>query len=464
LPWRRLRGPLDGAARRSVRRIVHGLLAWQRDLRRWPRLGDAPDATPFVSLYANGALRGCVGHVEGSPGERLARAFVRALEDDRYGRVSQTERASLEALVCYPRAVRSLRPEDALQRVEPGRHGVALLADSGPVVLLPQVARDHGLGAAELFEALARKAGLSSEAWREHTLWSFETDEVAVRAEGQRAFRALTPEKEAAAFLAGLVDAHGRVAFGRSGVNREAIPAGPMHHGRAAVVVEAMNQIGGYSAVVTRAKRWLEREAAAGLSGRNPAGWPENPAMVAGTLALMCRAGLPQSAELATYCSSHPEIARDPWHAAQVVSVLGPRAPRAFWRACKHGLARAAWAPWTAMAARRLADGPALEQAESALVDGFRSGGPFEGGVAQEACPELALTAVAIEALRGARGVSASRAMRRGRAFLLRHQMRRGGVPMPLSPAEVGGAFPISPVVSFARGDVTGHALLALLE
>lgn len=462
LPWRRLRAPLGQAERRSVERLVRGLLAWQADLRRWPRLGDAPNATPFVSLYAGGRLRGCIGHAEGAPAERVARAFVRALEDDRYGRVAPSEREGLAAMVCYPRAVRSIVPVEAMKRIEPGRHGLVLLADSGPVVLLPQVARDHGLDAAGLLGALTQKAGLPADAWRRGELWVFETEAVAVRPREGRSLRALPPVAEAAAFLETLIDPRGRVAFGASGVGPELVAVGPMHHGRAAVVVEALNAVGGRGAVARRASRWLEREVSAGLAARAPAGWPEHPAAIAGTLALACRAGLPFSAELAGYVSSRPEVAEEPWHAAQVVSALGERAPSGLWKVCTRALRRAPWAPWTVMAAQRIEDAEVRQRGELALVDGFRKTRPFSGGGPPEGMPELALTAVAVEALRTASGPSAKRAIRRGRAFLLRHQLRRGAVPMPLCPTSVGGAFPISPVVSFARGDVTGHALLAL--
>ena len=59
-----------------------------------PQPRAAPDATPFVSLYARGMLRGCFGSDEGRPHERVTRAFLRALDDVRYGGIRARPNAS----------------------------------------------------------------------------------------------------------------------------------------------------------------------------------------------------------------------------------------------------------------------------------------------------------------------------------------------------------------------------------
>ncbi|HEY2365284.1 MAG TPA: hypothetical protein VGH87_02820, partial [Polyangiaceae bacterium] len=56
--------PLARAERAAVAKALRGLLAWQIDLRVFPRLRKLPRASPYVSLYANGTLRGCFGSSE----------------------------------------------------------------------------------------------------------------------------------------------------------------------------------------------------------------------------------------------------------------------------------------------------------------------------------------------------------------------------------------------------------------
>ncbi len=84
-PLAPLRAALSETERAALRAALRGLLLWQRDLQAWPAPFQAPDATPIVSLYAKGGLCGCAGVSEGSPAERVQRAFVQALGDGRFG-------------------------------------------------------------------------------------------------------------------------------------------------------------------------------------------------------------------------------------------------------------------------------------------------------------------------------------------------------------------------------------------
>src|SRR5882757_8880782 len=94
-PLAPLGAPLSETARRSLCGSLAELLLWQRELRKWPGVAQAPDATPIVSLYARGALCGCAGVREGPPGERILRAFVQALGDGRFGGLPVEARAEL---------------------------------------------------------------------------------------------------------------------------------------------------------------------------------------------------------------------------------------------------------------------------------------------------------------------------------------------------------------------------------
>src|SRR6185295_17036672 len=104
-----LEQPIDARERAHLRASLRGLLAFQKGLGSFPKIRNAPNGTPFVTLYAKGRLVGCQGSMEGAPAERLGRAFLRALEDPRYGGIVAEDRATLSASVSYPRNVRQIR-------------------------------------------------------------------------------------------------------------------------------------------------------------------------------------------------------------------------------------------------------------------------------------------------------------------------------------------------------------------
>ena len=56
---------------------------------------------PFVSVYARGILRGCYGSDEGAPGERIVRAFLRAIHDARFPPLERSQRSELSVELAY---------------------------------------------------------------------------------------------------------------------------------------------------------------------------------------------------------------------------------------------------------------------------------------------------------------------------------------------------------------------------
>ncbi len=422
-------------------------------------MGAAPDATPFVSLYANGRLCGCYGSEEGTPGERLTRAFLRAAHDGRFAEASAAEREVLAARISYLRHPRLLNPETAAREIEIGTHGVALVRGRAPAtIVLPHVACDANLGAAELLAVLLRKARTDADAWRDGGLYAFETEDVIVRSRSDAKLAGMGIDA-AARWLESLIDADGAVTFAIDPRRRRRVAFGPMHHGRAAVVVQAL-AAAARPAIATRARRRLESDVRRALAGASVEGWPSEPEQVASTLALAVLAGVPLVRELAAVVSAEG-APKTPWYAAQVVAALGPAAPSELWDACIADLDRHPFAPWTLIAAAMRGDASVRRRAAHGVAGALRTEAPHRGGTSIAPIPETALTAIAVEALARESGPSVRAAVRRGQAFLARMQLTGERISAALEPRLAHGAFMASPVVDVLRGDVTAHAVLA---
>jgi hypothetical protein len=456
-----LRAALPDAERESLRSTLQELLLWQRDLRKWPTLAHAPDATPIVSLYAHGALCGSAGVSEGPPGERVVRAFVLALGNGPLAALGREGRAELRCQLSYAHAVRAVSPDRVAELLEVGTHGLAVATRGRPVTLLPDVARDDSLDAEGMLQALERKSETLRAAWPKDGLYLFETQSVLVRPIELPALER-NPITAAAAWLAERVDPGGRVTFGVNPRTAEKHRKSPMFHGRAAILVRALlSQRVGRSAAM-RARRWLEVELVRALAGHPVEQFPSDPALVAGTLALAVMSGIELSDALKSY-ATRPEVLAVPWHAAQVVAALGKRAPDALWQACKRHLEVEPWAPWTALAAKARGDGATFARATEALIAAVPEHGPHIGGVGPNSVPELARTAATVEALLTVDSAAARSARARARSFLLQHQMNGHHCMLTAEPELVHGAFPQTPVHDYLQIDVTGHALLALV-
>jgi AMMECR1 domain-containing protein len=461
-PWKSLQRPIGAAERVALARGLLALLRFQTDLRRWRPIHRAPDAAPFVSLYANGRLSGCQGSDEGPPPDRVARAFMKALHDGRFPPIMPAERATVAAQISYTLRPRLLNPEVAAEEIEIGTHGVAFVRDRHPsVMILPHVARDERIEARELLAALLRKARVPDGAWGDGALYAFEADHVVVHPVGSRRRSGSAGVEAAAAWLASLVGIDGAITFAVDPRTRRRVALGEMHHGRAAVVVQALAAHGGRRALVARARRRLERDIRRGLAGGAVDGWPENPELVAGTLALATLAGVPLHGELLAYVRAG-HAPKGAWHGAQVVAALGAEAPPELWSACVADLERRPFAPWTLLAADALSDRAVRSRAARGVADAIRKDAPYRGGASVTPMPETALTALAVESLARHEAPWTRAAVARGRAFLIAMQLLERRVTAGLDPSSYG-AFSASPSTDLLRCDISAHALLAII-
>lgn len=414
---------LAKAERRALEKALRDLLAWHVDLRAFPRLPKLPRAFPYVSLYANGNLRGCYGSSEG-----VARAFLRAIADTRYGGIAPEERTVLAADVAYVVRARPVRADEATKILEPGVHGAATVIDGVATVLLPSVARERGYDAPGFLDLLAKKTSRARS--DEGLVWILDMDEVS-----SRGVREDDPMRGARRFLESLVDREGRVAFEMNPSSGELVHAGAMLHGRIAVAVEALAKLG--SKKTKAARTWLAREI-----DRRGEGWPDRSDMALGTLALAARAGL--DVPLAEAAARIDVESASPWHLAQAASVLATRTPDAMWNAVVRSLDARPFSPYALMAAHARRDAAIALRCARAIIDGIPR--------------ETALAAVAIEALHPLRTSAAKRAVREARTFVLQRQVL--DVPAALHPRTLG-AFRASPIAPILRCDVTAHAALA---
>lgn len=176
------RACLREVARRSVAAAVRGgppvdALAIARDhgLAGSPALLEPRGA--FVTLKADGRLRGCIGMIEGRRPLLQAvadNAAAAAVEDPRFDAVTPDEASNLELEVS---ALTPLRDVAGPDRIVLGRHGILLAKSGRQAVFLPQVAPEQGWDLPTTLSHLCRKAGLPAEAWREGArLRVFEAD------------------------------------------------------------------------------------------------------------------------------------------------------------------------------------------------------------------------------------------------------------------------------------------------
>jgi AmmeMemoRadiSam system protein B/AmmeMemoRadiSam system protein A len=184
--------PADGARLVRLARAALATHYFERDdlgreLAAWPA-GPEHERRQgvFVTLNrrdpeearARGRLRGCIGRPE--PTFPLYYGTVQAaldaaLRDPRFEPVSAAELSGLEVevTVLSPR-----HPVASWRDIRLGTHGVVLQKGDKSALFLPQVATEQGWSVDETLTALAEKAGLPGDGWKEGTSLSVFTGQV----------------------------------------------------------------------------------------------------------------------------------------------------------------------------------------------------------------------------------------------------------------------------------------------
>lgn len=120
----------------------------------------------FVTLRKGGMLRGCIGYLSGLSTLKHQIALLArdaAFSDYRFPPLSEEELQSCTIEISV------LTEPEEIQGIDefiPGRDGIILSCDGRRAVFLPQVAEETGWTKEEMLSALAEKAGLRGDAWR----------------------------------------------------------------------------------------------------------------------------------------------------------------------------------------------------------------------------------------------------------------------------------------------------------
>ena len=122
----------------------------------------------FVSIYKDGKLRGCIGHIFGKGPLCLTvrnMAMASATEDRRFKPVSKEELENIELEISVLSKPWTIANVD---EIELGTHGVIISQGGKSGVFLPQVADSTGWSKEEFLGQLcSQKAGLPWECWKD---------------------------------------------------------------------------------------------------------------------------------------------------------------------------------------------------------------------------------------------------------------------------------------------------------
>ncbi len=129
----------------------------------------------FVTLERGGALRGCLGSIEGRDGlwrDVRMLAVEAACRDPRFAPVRREELPMLAVSISVMTPPHPIAPT----AVEVGRHGLIVRRGARSGLLLPQVATEHGWDRETFLDHTCLKAGLAAGTWREAgtELYAFE--------------------------------------------------------------------------------------------------------------------------------------------------------------------------------------------------------------------------------------------------------------------------------------------------
>lgn len=152
--------------------IIHGLIVecpLHIDTSNYPsRLQN--ELACFVTLNRNGALRGCIGHLEATQPlvkDVVGNAFSAAFHDPRFPQLTEAEMIGLEidvSILSTSKPIEFASEQDLLIQLRPGIDGLILKHGIHQGTFLPSVWESLP-EAASFLNQLKRKAGLAPDFW-----------------------------------------------------------------------------------------------------------------------------------------------------------------------------------------------------------------------------------------------------------------------------------------------------------
>ena len=181
--------PLSDAARRDLLKLARQTLEAHFRGKPAPHLGSDRSETfgeargIFVTLRADGQLRGCIGTLapEGDLTRMIPEYALRAaLSDPRFPPLEASELPGCEIEISVLTAPQRIEEPEEIQL---GRDGLIFEMGGRRSLLLPQVATEWGFDRERFLGEVARKAGLPADAWRHQDarLWSFQAEAFSER-------------------------------------------------------------------------------------------------------------------------------------------------------------------------------------------------------------------------------------------------------------------------------------------
>lgn len=127
----------------------------------------------FVTLNELEHLRGCIGFPE--PVYPLKRAIIdaaraAAFKDPRFMQVTEDELSDISfevSVLTKPQLMEVENPEEYLDKIEIGKHGLIIKNGFNSGLLLPQVFTEYKSTPKEALEMLCQKAGLDEDTWKD---------------------------------------------------------------------------------------------------------------------------------------------------------------------------------------------------------------------------------------------------------------------------------------------------------
>jgi AmmeMemoRadiSam system protein A len=123
----------------------------------------------LVTLTASGRLRGCMGSLGGPYplGEAVRRAArLAAVQDPRFSPLTAAEAEQVDLEISLMTPLEPVANAALPAAIVVGRDGLVAESAGRRGLLLPQVATEHAMDAAEFLRNTCRKAGLPDDAWR----------------------------------------------------------------------------------------------------------------------------------------------------------------------------------------------------------------------------------------------------------------------------------------------------------